>query len=151
MVIDHVNMRLYTHPKLRITVEEINNIPYIKEVWRGVLNPDVFRDLINNSLDVYAKEIKKHKITGQNKFLLYADVTELEMIRQEEITWLDTEINPQYEKLGFTHQAVLSPITQLASNKVEEYHSNEDDAPFVTKVFKDHKKALKWFLDDSSK
>ncbi|RUA33898.1 MAG: hypothetical protein DSY77_07930 [Bacteroidetes bacterium] len=144
-------MRLYTHPKLRITVEEINSIPYIKEVWRGILNPVVFRDLINTSLDIYAKEIKKYKITGQDKFLLFADVTELEMIRQEEITWLDSEINPQYEKLGFTHQAVLSPITQLASNKVDEYNTEDDNAPFVTKTFKDHKKALKWFMNDISK
>ncbi len=144
-------MRLYTHPKLRITVEEINNIPYIKEVWRGILNPVVFRDLINTSLEVYAKEIKKHKITGQDKFLLYADVTELEMIRLEEITWLDTEINPKYENLGFTHQAVLSPITQIASNKVDEYNTEDENAAFVTKVFKDHKKALKWFLEDVSK
>ncbi|MGM0582265.1 MAG: hypothetical protein ACQETL_16420 [Bacteroidota bacterium] len=144
-------MRLYTHPKLRITVEEINNIPYIKEVWRGILNPVVFRDLIDTSLNIYEKEISKHKITGQHKFLLFADVTELEMIRLEEITWLESEINPQYEKLGFTHQAVISPITELASNKVEEYNSEEDDAPFVTKVFKDHKKALKWFFEDVSK
>ncbi len=141
-------MRLYTHPKLRITVEEINNIPYIKEVWRGILNPVVFRDLINTSLEIYETEIKKHKITGQGKFLLYADVTELEMIRQEEITWLDTEINPEYEKLGFTHQAVLSPITQIASNKVDEYNTDDENATFFTKVFKDHKKAIKWFLDD---
>lgn len=141
-------MRLYTHPKLRITVEEINNIPYIKEVWRGILNPVVFRDLIDSSLDIYKREIPKHKITGQEKFLLFADVTELEMIRKEEINWLETDINPQYEKLGFTHQAVLSPITQIASNKVDEYHSDEENAPFITKVFKDHKKALKWFLDD---
>ncbi|WKV11314.1 hypothetical protein [Marivirga harenae] len=141
-------MRLYTDPKLRITVEEINNIPYIKEVWRGILNPVVFRALIDTSLNLYKKEIPKHKITGQEKFLLLADVTELEMIRQEEITWLETDVNPQYEQLGFTHQAVLSPITQIASNKVDEYHSNEDSAPFITKVFKDNKKALKWFLDD---
>jgi len=144
-------MRLYTHPKLRITVEEINNIPYIKEVWRGILNPVVFRDLIDISLNIYSKEIKKHKITGQDYFLLYADVTELEMIRQEEISWLESEINPQYEKLGFTHQAVLSPITEIASNKVDEYNTVDDNATFITKVFKDHKKALKWFLEDSSK
>lgn len=141
-------MRLYTHPKLRITVEEINSIPYIKEVWRGILNPVVFRDLINTSLEIYEKEIKKHKITGQDKFLLYADVTELEMIRLEEITWLDSEINPQYQKLGFTHQAVLSPITQIASNKVDEYNTDDEQASFVTKVFKEHKNALKWFLDE---
>ena len=140
-------MRLYTHPKLRITVEEINNIPYIKEVWRGVFNPVVFRDLIDTSLDIYSKELKKHKVTGQDKFLLYADVSELEMIRKEEITWLDSEINPQYEKLGFTHQAVLAPITQIASDKVDEYNTADENAPFVTKVFRDRKQALKWFLD----
>jgi hypothetical protein len=144
-------MRLYTHPKLRITVEEINNIPYIKEVWRGILNPVVFRDLINTSLDIYANEIKKHKITGQDKFLLYADVRELEMIRAEEITWLDSDINPQYEKLGFTHQAVLSPITEIAADKVDEYNSDDETGQFVTKVFKDHKNALKWFRDDVRK
>jgi hypothetical protein len=144
-------MRLYTHPKLRITVEEINNIPYIKEVWRGILNPVVFRDLINTSLDIYANEIKKHKITGQDKFLLYADVRELEMIRAEEITWLDSDINPQYEKLGFTHQAVLSPITEIAADKVDEYNSDDETGQFVTKVFKDHKNALKWFWDDVRK
>ena len=73
------------------------------------------------------------------------------MIRQEEISWLESEINPQYEKLGFTHQAVLSPITEIASNKVDEYNTVDDNATFITKVFKDHKKALKWFLEDSSK
>ncbi|HET8859155.1 hypothetical protein [Marivirga sp.] len=139
-------MRLFTHPKLRITVEEFNNIPYIKEVWRGILNPVVFRDLIKTSLEIYEKEIKKHKITGQNYFFLFADVSELEMIRQEEIKWLDEEVNPKYEALGFTHQAVISPVTQIASNKVDEYNSKNDDQPFVTKVFKDQKKALKWFL-----
>ncbi|SMG15525.1 hypothetical protein SAMN05661096_00778 [Marivirga sericea] len=140
-------MRLYTHPKLRITIEEISSIPYVKEVWRGVFNPVVFRDLIDTSLDIYRQEIKKHKVTGQDKFLLYADVTELEMIRQEEITWLDSEINPQYEKLGFTHQAVIAPVTQIASDKVDEYNTADENAPFVTKVFRDHKKAIKWFLD----
>jgi hypothetical protein len=144
-------MRLYTHPKLRITVEEINNIPYIKEVWRGILNPVVFRDLIDTSLEIYTTEINKHKVTGQRNFLLFADVTELEMIRIEEITWLESEINPQYEELGFTHQAILPPKTEIASNKVDEYQSDDENAPFVTKVFKDHKKALKWFLDQHSK
>jgi len=143
-------MRLYTHPKLRITVEEINNMPYIKEVWRGILNPVVFRDLIDTSLDIYTKEINRHKVTGQDKFLLFADVSELEMIRKEEITWLDSEINPQYEKLGFTHQAVLAPITQIASDKVEEYETDDEHAAFVTKVFRDRKKAFKWFLEQAA-
>lgn len=141
-------MRLFTHPKLRITVEELNGIPYIKEIWRGILNPEVFRDLINTSLEIYKKEIKNHKLTSQDKFLLYADVTELEMIRAEEIKWLEEEINPQYELLGFTHQAVISPVTQIASNKVDDYHSDAEGAPFITNVFKDHKLALKWFLAD---
>ncbi|WKK80878.1 hypothetical protein [Marivirga arenosa] len=139
-------MRLFTHPKLRITVEEINNIPYIKEVWRGVFNPEVFRDLIDTSLSIYAEEIKKHKVTGQSKFLLFADVTELEIIRAEEINWLESDINPQYEQLGFTHQAVIAPATKVASNKVEEYESDDDEAAFVTKVFKNHKEGLKWFI-----
>jgi len=144
-------MRLYTHPKLRITVEEINNMPYIKEVWRGILNPVVFRDLIDTSLDIYTKEINKHKVTGQEKFLLFADVSELEMIRKEEITWLDSEINPQYEKLGFTHQAVLAPITQIASDKVEEYDTDDENAAFVTKVFRNRKDAFKWFLNQPAR
>lgn len=144
-------MRLYTHPKLRITVEEINNTPYIKEVWRGILNPDVFRDLINTSIEVYTEELKRYKPIEQKLFLLYADVRELEIIGQEEITWLNDEVNPKYESLGFTHQAVLSPIDQIASNTVDDYNSDLDDAPFVTKVFKEHKKALKWFLDDLNK
>jgi hypothetical protein len=140
-------MRLFTHPKLRITIEEINSIPYVKEVWRGVFNPVVFRDLIDTSLEIYGSEIKKHKVTGQDKFLLFADVTELEMIRQEEITWLDSEINPQYEKLGFTHQAVIAPITQIASNKVDDYNTADEKTAFVTKVFRERKEGLKWFLD----
>lgn len=140
-------MRLYTHPKLRITVEEIKNIPYIKEVWRGILNPVVFRDLIDTSLKIYQEEIRKHKITDQGKFLLLADVTELEMIRQEEITWLESDINPEYESLGFTHQAVLAPVTQIASDKVIQYQSDNEDAPFITKMFENHNDALKWFLN----
>ncbi|MBK6264026.1 hypothetical protein JKA74_03170 [Marivirga sp. S37H4] len=140
-------MRLYTHPKLRITIEEIRGMPYIKEVWRGIFNPIVFRDLIGNSLEIYKTELPKIKMEDQTKFLLFADTKELELIRNEDITWLNEEINPKYEQLGFTHQAVIAPISQFASNKVDDYHTDDDNLPFVTKIFKEDSLAMKWFLN----
>lgn len=140
-------MRLYTHPKLRISVEELHGLPYIREVWRGVFNPLVFRDLIENSLKIYEKELPGIKKNQQDSFLLFADTRDLEMIRMEEINWLNEVINPQYEQLGFTHQAVLAPLSQFASKKVEEVNSDENYLPFKTKVFIQEKEATQWFLN----
>ncbi|MFQ3215093.1 MAG: hypothetical protein ACI9XJ_001132 [Marivirga sp.] len=144
-------MRLYTHPKLRITVEELNGINYVKEVWRGVFNTIVFRDLVNNSLTIYEEELSKIKTDPNEKFLLFADVRELELIREEDITWLSEIVNPRYETLGFTHQAVIAPVTELASEIVDPYNSRIDNQPFVTKVFKNEGDGIKWFINSLKK
>lgn len=142
-------MRLYTHPKLRITIEEINGNPYIKEVWRGIFNPIVFRDLIGNSLEIYKKQLSKIKLEDQHKFLLLGDTRDLELIRDEEVDWLNNVVNPQYEALGITHQAIIAPVSQYASSKVDEVNSDENYLPFITKVFKDENSAIDWFLTDN--
>jgi len=140
-------MRLFTHPKLRITLEELNGISYVKEVWRGIFNTIVFRELILQSLEIYATEIPKIKHDNGYKLLLLADVRELELIREEDIEWLNNEVNLKYEKLGFTHQAVVAPITEVAYNIVEPYHSNAEKQLFITKVFKSEGEGMRWFID----
>lgn len=141
-------MRLFTHPKLRITLEELNGISYIKEVWRGVFNSAVFRELIKNSLEIYKQEIPKIKQLKEDKLLLLADVRELELIREEDIDWLNNEVNALYEALGFTNQAVIAPVTELAYNIVEPYHSNAENKPFITKVFKSENEGIRWFIHE---
>ncbi|WP_188467811.1 hypothetical protein [Marivirga lumbricoides] len=142
-------MRLYTHPKLRITVEEIDGIPYIKEVWRGIFNPIVFRDLIGNSFQIYKKHLSNIRLEHQNKFLLLGDTRDLELIRDEEVDWINKVVNPQYEALGITHQAIIAPISQYASGKVNEVNTDENYLHFITKLFKDENSALQWFLTDN--
>ena len=144
-------MRLFTHPKLRITIEELNGISYIREVWRGIFNSMVFRELIQNSLEIYEKELPKIKLDPSDKLLLLADVSELELIREEDIDWLNEVVNPKYEQLGFTHQAVIAPKAEIAQNKVEPYHSDAENVPFVTKVFHDEGACMKWFIHELKK
>ncbi len=140
--------RLYTHPKLRITIEEFNGDPYIKEVWRGIFNPIVFRDLIGNSLSIYQKHLPHIRLPHQKHFLLFGDTRDLELIRDEEIDWFNEVIYPKYEALGITHQAIVQPISQYASGKVNDVNTAEDYEPFKTKVFREESDAFKWFLSE---
>ncbi len=140
--------RLYTHPKLRITIEDFNGNPYLKEVWRGIFNPIVFRDLIGNSLSIYQKHLANIRLAHQDKFLLFADTRDLELIRDEEIDWFNEMIYPKYEALGISHQAIVQPVSQYASSKVNDVNTEEHYEPFKTKVFKEESAAFKWFLSE---
>lgn len=136
-------MRLLSHKQLTVSVEETQGVTYIKEVWSGVLTPTIFHKLVNQSLDIYEASLKKLK-GDQNKFLLLADVTKLEVISSKDIEWLSEEVNPKYEALGFTEQAVIVPKSQSAQSTVSEYEGVTGG--FNTRMFLDELSAIRWYL-----
>ena len=136
-------MRLLSHKQLTVSVEETQGITYIKEVWSGVLMPTIFHKLVYQSLDIYKAKLKELK-GNQKKFLLLADVTKLEIISSKDIEWLADEINPKYEALGFTEQAVIVPKSQSAQTTVSEYEGVTGS--FDTRMFLDELSAIRWYL-----
>lgn len=135
-------MRLFSNEKLTISIEETQGKKYIKEAWTGVLTTTIFQDLIHQSLEIYKVELPNLIKEGE-KFLLLADVSKLEIINAKDIAWLTDEINPKYEKLGFTDQAVIIPKSQMAKSTVAEYEGVTGG--FNTKMFVDELSSLRWF------
>ncbi|MTI40952.1 hypothetical protein [Fulvivirga lutimaris] len=136
-------MKLFKHEKLVITKEEINGVEFIKEVWSGVLSTTIFHKLVLESLKIYREQVPL--IKGDSKrFLLFADVSKLEIISAKDIQWLIDEVNLEYEKLGFTEQAVIVPKSQIAQTTVSEYEGVTGS--FNTKLFSEELTALRWFL-----
>lgn len=137
-------MKLFTHNKLNISTEVMNEIDYIYEVWSGVHTSTAFRKLINQSLEIY-KKIVPQLLERNSRLLLLADVSQLELISSKDIDWLTNEVNPKYEKLGFTHQAVIMPKSKIAQKTVSEYEGEEGN--FITRTFSDDLKARRWFME----
>jgi hypothetical protein len=140
--------KLYTHPKLQVTIEYFNGNPYIKEVWQGIFNPIVFRDLIRNTLNIYEKHLSNIRLEHQNKFFLFGDASDLELIHDKDIIWFNEVIYHRYEALGFTHHAIIQPTSQYASGKVEDVNTDESYEPFKVKVFEEESAAFEWLLKE---
>ena len=137
-------MRLFAHDRLVISIEEVQGRKYIKEKWSGVLNASIFHKLIHHSLDLYRQHLPSIT-THDARLLLLADVTRIEIISPKDIEWLTEEINPIYEQLGFTHQAVLVPKSQIAQHTVSEYEGISGN--FITKMFVNELDGVRWFLE----
>jgi hypothetical protein len=137
-------MKLFSHEKLVITVDEIQDTTYVKEVWSGVFTSTVFRRLVENSLEIYREHVSKLKCS-KCKFLLFADITNLEMINAKDIIWLTDVVNPQYEAIGFTEQAVIIPKSQIAQTTVLNYKGETREGGFNTQLFNDDLSAIRWF------
>ena len=136
-------MKLFKHEKLVITKEEINGVEFIKEVWSGVLSTTIFHKLVLESLKIYREQVTLVK--GDNKrFLLFADVSKLEIISAKDIQWLVDEVNLEYVKIGFTEQAVIIPKSQVAQTTVSNYEGQT--GAFITKLFAEELSAMRWFL-----
>lgn len=138
-------MNLFTHDRLHISVEEFKGQKYIKEIWIGILTTTLFRELINESLTIYKKYLPKLKQEDE-QFLLLADVSKLELISDKDIEWLTDEVNPQYEGLGFTHQAVIIPAGFFAQESVQNYEGETPKGGFDTRLFGNSKEGLSWFF-----
>ncbi|MEQ8241960.1 hypothetical protein [Fulvivirga sp.] len=136
-------MKLFKHEKLVITKEEINGVEFIKEVWSGVLSTTIFHNLVLESLKIYREQVPLIK-RDSKRFLLFADVSKLEIISAKDIQWLIDEVNLEYEKIGFTEQAVVVPKAQIAQTTVSEYEGVTGS--FNTKLFSEELKAIRWFL-----
>lgn len=137
-------MRIYTHEKLLITIEELQNTTFIKEVWSGVLTTTIFRSLINKSLEIYRDKIPELK-GDRESFLLLADITKLELITANDINWLSKDINPQYSQIGFTDQALITPKSKNAQNIVSKYEG--EMGGIKTKIFVEELSAVRWFFN----
>ena len=138
-------MKLYTHPKLDISIEEVDGIKYFKEVWSGIINTVVFRDLIKITLKIYENEIPKLN-NPTNKVLIVSDSREIELIRQEDIEWVMEEIEPIYEKMGITHQALLPPKAFRIQDLIDLYVGSREEVDFHNYPFKTEKEGVDWYL-----
>lgn len=138
-------MKLLTTNLLDISIEEMQGHSYIKEVWSGVLSGKRFRELILQSLELYAERVPGLK-KDNTKFLLFADTSDIDMISEKEIEWLNTEINTKYEELGFTHQAVVMPKSFFAQQPIQNYEGVSESGKFTTNLFPDNLSALRWFF-----
>lgn len=143
-------MKLYTSKMLDISIEDMQGQPFIKEVWSGVLTEKIFKRLIYDSIEVYEKYLP-NILNRHETLLMYANVSGITMIRTEEVEWLEKEINPIYERLGFTHQAVVMPSSFFASQAVLNYEGVSESGKFVTNVFKDELSAIRWYFKKINK
>lgn len=138
-------MKLFTDNMLNISLEDLQGQSYFKEVWSGILAGKRFRELIMQSIEIYEKHIPQINRESE-KLLLFADVSDIDMINNKEIEWLEKEVNPIYEKLGFTHQAVIMPRSFFAQNMVKNYEGVSESGRFTTNMFSDELTALRWFF-----
>jgi len=139
-------MKLFSDNKLSISTESMNQESYMSEIWSGVHTSTVFRSLVAQSLNLYEKYVPQLLEKNESPYLLlFADVTKLELISANDIEWLTNEVNPRYKELGFTHQAVIQPKSQIAQKNVSKYEGNIDG--FETRIFNNDLDARRWFND----
>jgi hypothetical protein len=140
-------MILYNHQKLKIILVEKNGIKYLAEVWSGFINSNLFRELLQKSIEIYKSNIDKIK-EPDGKVLLYADTSKIEVITKEDLSWCAENINPLYEEMGFTHQAVIMPERFFGQQSIKSYEEISKSGKMLTNVFKNEKEALDWFCND---
>ena len=140
-------MRLYTHPKLIISIEENGGIKYFKEIWKGIINTVVFRDLMNKTISFYEVEIPKLN-NGTDKIFIISDSRGVELIRSEDIDWVIEEIDHKRVKIGITHQAIIpsraSKIDHLADHYIMNNNHKKDFSNFLCDNEED---GIEWFLN----
>jgi hypothetical protein len=138
-------MILYSDSICKVSIQQMKGQYYIAEEWSGILSGKSFRASIMKTLSIYEKQVPELKKEA-TKFLLYADTSGINMIADKEIDWLNTEINPIYERLGFTHQAVIMPASFFAQQPVKNYEGVSPSGHFTTNLFPDQLSALRWFF-----
>ena len=143
-------MQLYTHPKLKLSIEEVDGIKYFKKIWSGIVNTVVFRDLIKNTLKIYKREIPKLN-NPTDKILIMTDASGLELIRREDIVWLMEEIEPIYGELGLTHQALIPPKAMRIQDLVDLYVGSREEVTFHNYPFLTEEEGIAWYLESVKK
>jgi hypothetical protein len=140
-------MQLLNHPKLKITIEAKGGFSYIKESWIGLINSDTFRSLLLKSIDLYRMNVPGLK-PYDGKILLYGDASRMEVIKLEDMEYLATYINPLYEEVGITHQAVIMPKDFLSQQSVKNYEEFSKSGKMLTNVFVTEEEAMKWYISE---
>ncbi len=139
-------MQIYSHPKLLITREENSGIQYFKEVWNGIFNTVVFRDIIRGAISAYEKEIPHPASSSASSTLIFSDTQKIDMIRSADIKWLTEEIKPVYLRLGITHHAILPPQVQILDEHVALYMDETINETFSKIILETEEDAVAWFL-----
>ncbi|GAB3339395.1 hypothetical protein GCM10027429_25680 [Marivirga atlantica] len=144
-------MKLYTHPKLTVEIKEVEGVKYFKEVWRGIFNTVVFRDLMWKTIKIYEKQIPELGNKPADKILILSDTSEMELIREEDIQWTIDIIEPIYIGLGITYQAFIPPKTERLQDLVELYSTSSNDRSFQNFPFATEEDGLEWYLNQLNK
>jgi len=144
-------MRLYTHPKLTVEIKEVDGVKYFKEVWSGIFNTVVFRDLMWKTINIYEKQIPELGFHKDNQILISSDTSEMELIREADIQWIMEVVEPIYIELGITHQAFIPPKTERLQELVELYTTDTDQRAFQNFPFATEQEGLEWYLKQIDK
>lgn len=140
-------MELYKKQKIKVTLEEYNGIAFIKEVWQGIITSEELRMYIKDTLEIYEKQLPKLK-QETVFFLLYADISEMELIKKDDMLWLDEYATPRYLACGITHQALIMPKSFFAQQSLKSYEGKTEDGKFTTNLFATEREALDWFFNE---
>ncbi|MCC5919078.1 MAG: hypothetical protein LAT68_01540 [Cyclobacteriaceae bacterium] len=140
---------LYEHENLKIFKVAVDSFEYFHEEWSGMSTSDHFKGLIYESLAVYSKHFDGFRFYKNNKCLLLADVSLHEIVKKEDMAWLAEEINPKYEALGFTHQALLMPLSFIGQMNVKKYEDLSTQIQLKTVMLNTENEALEWFLRET--
>ncbi len=98
-----------------------------------------FRLALINALECFKEKSADHPKLGW-----LADTGNAEVFPEEDIAWVNNEMNPQMHKAGLRHFAFVLPKDMFAAMGVEEYSENTDPNSFNIQNFDDKEKAKEW-------
>jgi hypothetical protein len=84
----------------------------------------------------------------EGKILLLADASRMEVLKNDDMVWLASEINPQFEEMGITHQAIILPKDFLSQQMVRLYEETSKNSRLNIQVFTNKEDAIKWFINE---
>lgn len=99
-----------------------------------------FREALTQTLVCFKEKSAEHSKLGW-----LADTGNAEVFPEEDIAWVNNELNPQMYEAGVRHIAFVLPKDVFAGMGVEEYSENTDPNAITIQNFDDKEKAKEWF------
>jgi hypothetical protein len=101
-----------------------------------------FRNALQKTLECFVENSKNHPRLGW-----LADTSKAELFKDEDIAWVNNELNPQMIASGVRHIAFTVPTDVFASMGVQEYAENTDPNAITIKYFTTKQEAKDWLKE----
>ncbi|MCU0444976.1 MAG: STAS/SEC14 domain-containing protein [Microscillaceae bacterium] len=98
-----------------------------------------FRSALTKTLECFVEHVKNHPKLGW-----LADTSNAEVFRDEDIAWVNNELNPQMIAGGVRYIAFAVPKDVFATMGIEEYTENTDPDAINIKYFTTKAEAKEW-------